>query len=321
MSDDLPLVSIVIPAYNHAGYLSEAIESVQAQNYPRVELLVLDDGSTDNTREVLEEYAGQFYWETHQNMGQSATLNKGWRMSEGEILAYLSADDVLLPAAASTSVKYLLDNPDIVATYCDFDLIYADSTVVRRVKTPEYNYRDMVSRFVSPAGPGLFFRRGAFEAVGGWNESLRGVPDYDYLLRLGLQGEFLRIPEVLAAFRIHEDSTTFGKVSEARADEFIQVMSDYYSAQQVLANVLAVKDEALSNAHIFAARAHFRSRRYKKGFERLSKGLYLYPPNLSLRTLKVIGHGFANQLRHRVIQKLMKTSLGRVIQYKVRNVV
>ena len=313
MSDDLPLASIVIPAYNHAGYLDEAIESVLAQDYPRVELLVLDDGSTDNTREVLEKYTGRFYWETQQNMGQSATLNKGWRMSEGEILAYLSADDVLLPAAASTSVKYLLANSNVVATYCDFDLIYADSTVVRRVKTPEYNYRDMVSRFVSPAGPGLFFRRGAFDATGGWNESLRRVPDYDYLLRLGLQGEFLRIPEVLAAFRIHEDSTTFGKTSESRADEFIRVMIDYYSAQQVPADVLAVKDKALSNAHIFAARAHFRSRRYKMGFERLSKGLYLYPRNLSLRTLKIIAHGFASHVRHRIMQRLMKTSLGRVI--------
>ena len=74
-----PLVSIVIPAYNHAGYLDEAIGSVLNQDYPRVELLVLNDGSTDGTPAVLEKYGRSFYWETQPNMGQAATLNKGWR--------------------------------------------------------------------------------------------------------------------------------------------------------------------------------------------------------------------------------------------------
>src|ERR687886_65993 len=111
MSEELPLVSIVVPAYNHADYLAEAIESILAQDYPNIELLVLDDGSIDNTREVLERYAGQFYWETHKNMGEAATLNKGWRMSKGEILGRLSADDLLSQDAVSASVECLRKNP------------------------------------------------------------------------------------------------------------------------------------------------------------------------------------------------------------------
>ena len=110
-----PLVSIVIPAYNHATYLDEAIQSILKQDYPNIELIVLDDGSTDNTRAVLAKYAGMFHWETHKNMGQANTLNKGWQMSKGEVLSYLSADDVLLPHAVSTSMKYL--RGDVVLTY------------------------------------------------------------------------------------------------------------------------------------------------------------------------------------------------------------
>lgn len=72
---DNPLVSIVVPAYNYAHYLSEAIDSVLNQDYPNVELLVLDDGSTDHTRDVLEGYGDRFYWETHENIGEVNTLN------------------------------------------------------------------------------------------------------------------------------------------------------------------------------------------------------------------------------------------------------
>lgn len=153
--DGRPLVSVVIPAYNLAGYLREAIESVLDQNYPNVELIVLDDGSTDHTREVLEKYTGRFHWETHPNMGQAATLNKGWRMSKGEILAYLSADDVLLPHAVATSVEYLLAKPDLVLTYCDFDLIDPSSKFIRRVTLSDFDYRKMVLRTIRPPGPGL----------------------------------------------------------------------------------------------------------------------------------------------------------------------
>ena len=94
-----PLVSIVIPAYNHDRYLGEAIDSILGQDYPNVELIVLDDGSTDGTRQILESYHSRFYWESHKNMGQANTLNKGWRMSKDDLLGYLSADDVLFSQA------------------------------------------------------------------------------------------------------------------------------------------------------------------------------------------------------------------------------
>lgn len=295
-----PLVSIVIPAYNYARYLEEAIESILSQDYPNIELIVLDDGSTDDTREVLAKYNGRFYWETHGNMGQAATLNKGWGMSGGEILAYLSPDDVLLPGAVRTSVQRLSENPNVILTYCDYDLIDARSRPVRRVNAPDFDYREMVVRYVCPPGPGAFFRRSAAEAAGGWDGSFRLSPDYDYWLRLGLQGEFLRIPEVLAGFRIHGASQSFAAVDEDKSDEYVQIISGYFERQRVPGEVLAAKREALSNAYIVSARSHLRSRRYAKGLARLSKGATLYPTNfLRARTYKLLGHGLLNHLRYR----------------------
>ena len=300
MKDEQPLVSIIVPAYNYARYLDDAIKSVLSQTYTNVELIVLDDGSTDNTREVLERYTGQFYWETQENMGQAATLNKGWRMSDGEVLAYLSADDILYPEAVAISVEHLRTNLDIVLTYCDYDLIDPDSSVIRRVNAPDFDYEEMIVRFVCPPGPGAFFWRDAFEAAGLWSGKLKQIPDYDYWLRIGLQGSFLRIPEALAGFRVHGDSQSFAAVDEQRSDEYVQVVSNYYESEQVPLRVRAARDEALSNAHIVAARSHLRSGRYKKGLSRLRKGVSLYPGNLlGLRTYKFLAHGLLNHLRYR----------------------
>jgi glycosyltransferase involved in cell wall biosynthesis len=305
-----PLVSVVIPAYNYASYLDEAIESVLNQDYPNVELIVLDDGSTDDTREVLEKYTGRFYWETQENMGQADTLNKGWRMSEGEILGRLSADDILLPNAVSTTVGYLSANPDAILAYCDYELIDEDSSVLRRVVAPEISYRDMVVTLLCPPGPGAFFRREAYLAAGPWNKELNLTLDYEYWLRLGLQGRFLKIPETLAGFRVHEESQTFAVASEAKSEEYARIISDYYRRRDVPADVRAAKNEALSNAYIFAARSHLRSRRYAKGLSRLLEGLSLYPRNLSPRTARLIAHGLLNHVRHRLAQKLKKNGKG-----------
>jgi len=87
MNDASPLVSIITPAYNQASYLDETIQGVLGQDYLRLEYIVLDDSSTDNTREVLEKYAGRIVWETHLNMGEARTVNKGWSMAQGEIMA------------------------------------------------------------------------------------------------------------------------------------------------------------------------------------------------------------------------------------------
>src|SRR5687767_10352197 len=131
-----PLVSIVIPSYNHARYLERAIESALAQDYPHVELIVIDDGSTDGSAALLERYRSRCRVEVQENRGQAATMNRGWRMSRGEVLAYLSADDALHHRAAGAAVAALERDPDAVVTYCDFNLIDPHSAVIRRVRAP-----------------------------------------------------------------------------------------------------------------------------------------------------------------------------------------
>jgi glycosyltransferase involved in cell wall biosynthesis len=225
--NNTPLVSIVVPAYNHADYLKECIESILAQDYPRVELIVLNDGSTDMTPAILLAYGDRFRWENQANMGQSATLNKGWAMASGDILAYLSADDSLRPEAVSEAVAVLAANPGIAVTYSDFDLIDEHSRPVRRVATRDFDARDLVLDLVCQPGPGAFFRREAFLRAGPWNPELRQNPDLDFWLRLSLVGSFLRIPKVLAGFRVHEGSATYQSTNIPRADEPVLITSRF----------------------------------------------------------------------------------------------
>lgn len=231
-------------------------------------------------------------------------------MSKGDVLAYLSSDDALLSHAISTSVQRLIVNPDVVLTYCDFNQIDPDSRFIRKVKTLEMSYREMVAKFVCPPGPGAFFLRSAFETAGGWDEKMRRAADIEYWLRLGLQGG-LRIPEVLALWRIHEESSSFVEGAEWKSEEYVYAISKFYRSQHLPAEILAVKDEAFSNAYITTARSHFTSRRYKKGIANLFKGLYLYPRNLSVRTLKKVAYGLFNQLGHRLWRKLREAASSR----------
>lgn len=302
MIASLPKVSIVIPAYNHANFLDAAIQSVLKQDYPNIELIVLDDGSTDNTHRILEEYGSRFYWESQINMGQANTLNKGWGMAKGEILAYLSADDVLLPHATRVSVTCLLDNPKSVLCYGDFRLIDSDSRVIRNVVAPEYSYREMVTKFICAPGPGAYFRRTAYVKTNGWDPSFRQYPDYEYWLRLGLLGSFTHIHKHLAAFRVHENSQTFAQTTSERAEEALRVMEKYFLLRDIPDEIVASKRDALANARFLVAQLHFRSSRYNAGVLQIYKAIILSPRTFfTLKVQRMLANGLFNRLGHKLL--------------------
>ena len=301
-AETLPLVSIVIPSYNHERYLAAAIDSVLAQDYPRIELIVIDDGSTDGSPEVLTKYGTRFRWEIQANQGQVATMNRAWTASRGEILSYLSADDVLLPEAVSAAVSCLRGNPDAVLAYCDFNLIDPDSAVVRRVRTPEFDYRDMVTKMICAPGPGAFFRRSAFDKTGGWHTGFKQNLDYEYWLRLGLHGPFVRIPKVLAAYRVHPGSQSFASTTQIRPDEPVKIIESYFASPLVPEDLRAAKTQALGMAYLNTARLHFRMGNYRQGLTAMRRAFALHPRHmLSWRTVRITFNALFNRIGHRVL--------------------
>jgi glycosyltransferase involved in cell wall biosynthesis len=300
-----PTVSIVIPCYNHAAYLPQAVESVLAQDYAPLEVLLVDDGSSDDSLQVMQRYREHCTVIAQANSGQSSAVNRGWQQARGEVLAYLAADDYLLPGAVRRAVQCLEEDPATVLCYCDYLLIDPAGRLVRRVTTPEYSRRDLILQLVCAPGPGAFLRRSAVQRAGPWNERLRQIPDFELWLRLSAEGRFRRISETLAAYRVHDKSQTFAPVAPARADEVIAVMDEYFRLGRAPGDCLDGKGEALSSARIIAARYHLRSGRYLRAVRLLWAAFQLWPRNfLRPRTWHVIANGLLNQLAHRALWTL-----------------
>jgi glycosyltransferase involved in cell wall biosynthesis len=158
-----PKVSIVIPTYNTERYILEALKSLEEQTYKNLEIIVVDDGSTDDTSKLLREHGGNCICYHQENAGQSAAMNFGWKQSTGTILGYLSADDRLHPDAIEKVVASMLDNPTAVLAYPDFCIIDENSNYVRTITPPEYNEELLVADFQCLPGPGALFHREAWE--------------------------------------------------------------------------------------------------------------------------------------------------------------
>ena len=270
--DELPWVSIVTPAYNQAEYLAETIESVLAQDYPRLEYIVIDDGSTDGTQTVLQRYEGRLHHERHANMGQARTINKGWRQARGSLIAYLSSDDTLAPGAITRMVKALQDHPNAVVAYCDFGLIDARGSLFRQVQTEDFSEDRLHIDLVCQPGPGALIRRDIFDGTGGWAEGLQQVPDFEFWLRASCLGPFVRVAESLANYRVHQESASYRAIPSERAQEIFLVMSQFWH-HRTGKNAT----NAIARSLCIVAKNHAQSGRIIQGIRSLARGFLMAP--------------------------------------------
>jgi glycosyltransferase involved in cell wall biosynthesis len=297
-------VSIVIPTYNHASYLREAVDSVLAQDYSDIELIVVDDGSTDGTTDVLASYGQRFEWWSHPNRGQSATLNEAWQRARGDVLGYLSSDDRLAPSAVRRSVETLDADPSVVVTYSDYELIDPQSRPIRTIRTREFDHEHMVRDVDCVIGPGAFFRRSVFDRTGGWSTDFRQSADFDYWLRAALLGHFQRIPDVLAGIRIHEESQSFMPLDSQRSEEAVVIMQRLFARDDLPARIRGHHRRAMAIACVRAARHHFRAGRPGAGLRWLARAGRAEPTSLcSPRTARLLLNAFVNRPAHHLLQR------------------
>lgn len=249
MNSGLPLVSVITPAYNRASFLDETIQSVLSQDYPHMEYIVIDDGSTDNTPEVLSKYNGRIYWESHPNMGETRTVNKGFAMAKGEIVCVVNSDDPLLPGAISTAVKVLQECPDALAAYPDWIEIGPNSEFIQELRLPNYDLFNMLTTFNVAIGPGTFIRRRAFDLVGMRDPQLKYTGDLEFWFRLALHGRLAHIPVPLATHRTHPESASITDRGARMADELVGLVEKVYAQRDLPPEILKERARVFSNAH------------------------------------------------------------------------
>lgn len=201
---DRPLVSVVIPCYNHARFLGEAIESVLAQTYPAIEVVVVDDGSTDETSAVAATYpSARYVWQ--RNGGLAAARNTGMRVSTGAFLAFLDADDRFLPGAIESGVACLCSHPEAAFAWGHYRLIDRTGAPsdVPRIPLVGEAYEALLRRNVIAMHATVLYRRAPLEAAGGFDSRMAACEDYDMYLRLAREHSAVAHGALVAEYRIH----------------------------------------------------------------------------------------------------------------------
>ncbi|MHB8124394.1 MAG: glycosyltransferase [Desulfitobacteriaceae bacterium] len=208
----MPKVSVVIPTYNHSRYIRESVGSALGQTYPNLEVLVVDDGSTDKTKDVLvnNAYIPQINYIYKTNGGTSSALNAGIARATGEYISWLSADDVFRPEKIARQVAKMESEPGLGFSYSSFAVIDASGKIQYEIHSPYYgNKKEMVIRLSEGCfinGSTVIMRKAALEKVGGFDESLPQAHDYDLWLRLIRAFPFGFQDEILLNYRWHGEN-------------------------------------------------------------------------------------------------------------------
>lgn len=273
-----PLVTVITPVYNQCQYIEETIKSVLSQDYPKIEYVVVDDGSTDGTPEVIKKYSKEIKIITHLNMGQYATVNKAFPSTTGEIVGIVNSDDPLLNGSISAIVNFFETNPDILVVYPDWNLIDSDGQLIKSIKTSDYSYVDMVRLQHCIPGPAAFFRRGIFDELGGRNPEYKFMADFDFWLRAGLLGDFKRLPKVLATFRVHENSITVSQRNDNMAKEHVRVVKDFFKNNNLPGHIRKLKFEAYGSAYYLAGTIYIKDN-FFQGLMCFLKSILFCPKN------------------------------------------
>lgn len=251
-----PVISIITPVYNGEKYIAETINSVlNAKIAIPYEYLVLNDGSTDSTLKIIENFGSNVRCFSHRNIGESATVNRGLENANGEYILVLSADDPMLTGELINQAVGILElNRSLVALYPDWKIINDDGETLKINILSEYSDDLMIGHCRCLPGPGVVFRKKTAIKVGGRNGKWKFVGDYDFWLRLSRVGKIERLPGVLAQWRDNQGSTSISQRGERMAKERIQVIEDFL-AENELPEKLSRK--AIGNSHYLAARLAF----------------------------------------------------------------
>ena len=247
-----PLVSFITATYNAASYLPETMDSVLAQTYPNIEYIVLDDGSTDHTVEILKHYGDHIIWDSHPNMGETRSVNKGFDLAKGDYIIVVSADDPVKPNLAEVAVQWMESHPDALIGYPDWETIDSQGNVIKTHKLLDYDYEIMTRMHYCLPNAGTIIRRRALELETGRDPNYRYIGDYEFFLRIGLHAPFVHIPHTLATWRSHPASTSINSKNEAMALENIRVIENLFRRQGVPEAAKKSKAEALSTAYYLA---------------------------------------------------------------------
>jgi glycosyltransferase involved in cell wall biosynthesis len=274
-------VSVVIPTHNHAHFLAQALESALGQTRAPLEVIVVDDGSTDATAEVLASFADCIRLIRQPQRGVAAARNAGAASAVGDYLAFLDADDVWLPHKLERQTAHLRDAPELGLVHCSVEEIDEQGRArgYRRDGLAGWLFEEFLlfrRAILLGGGSGAVMPRAVFAAVGGFDERLSTSADWDFYCRLAARYAIGFVPEVLLRYRIHSSNmhTNFHAMEQDMLFAFAKAYASATPAQRRL------RRQGYGNLHTVLAGAFFSTGEYRKFLPHAVKGLLLTPHNL-----------------------------------------
>lgn len=296
-----PKVTILIPSYNQAAYIEQAIRSVLDQDYPALEVFVLDGASTDGSREAIQRYAHRLSgFVSEPDQGQSSALNKGLRLCTGEIWGWLNTDDAYLPGAIREAVRWLAEHPAVDIVYGDCRTIDAAGHILGRSASNEFDARSLlIGECRIPTGS-TFLRRSVIERVGRFDESLHYVMDIDYWFRAFPTCAIAHAPLEWSLYRLHSDAKTWDRrQSLKRAEEFTRVYERFWADIESKNPLCHLRTASLANMYLYNAHLAAQSDQRRQCILNLRKALSQGLPAVKPRLLRLLSYlAFGNAVNN-----------------------
>ncbi|MEW6568847.1 MAG: glycosyltransferase family 2 protein [Chloroflexota bacterium] len=305
-----PLVTIVTPSFNQARYLETAMLSVLHQDYPAIEYLVVDGGSTDGSQEIIRRYQDRLaWWVSEPDAGQAEAINKGLRQARGEIVAWLNSDDVYLPGAVRQAVTALSDYPEVGMVYADGLMVDSELRLLDRHFYRTLTALDLLC-FEVLLQPTVFMRRQALLDIGLLNASYHLILDHELWVRMATRGPILHVPAFWALERTHPEAKTIAQAS-AFVEEAERLVA-WARQSPALADVVAREDRRIrAGLNVFAARRLIDAGEHRAAVRRLARALGQHPPTVARywykvvqATLSAVGLAFAFEWYRRTRRRL-----------------
>ncbi len=282
-----PKISIVTPSFNQGKFIEETIRSVICQDYPNIEYIIIDGGSSDNTINIIQKYEKQIlYWISESDGGQTDAINKGLKKASGDILAYLNSDDIYTPNTFQIVIDFLNTHPHVDMIYGDIIHINEYSEFICLRKTGKIFLEKYLSCHVHLPQPTVFFRRQAFEKIGFFDDTLNLAMDLDYWIRIFLNFQTEYIPITLAKARIYSEAKSSANSLNYLKERLyildktfknIKLLQLYFKSQEKV-NELQIK--TYSTVHFYGGLEYLRNRQFVIACHHIAIGIKLYPRHI-----------------------------------------
>lgn len=220
-----PKITIVTPSFNQGDYIEETILSVLNQDYPNLEYIIVDGGSTDQTVDIIKKYNHSIqYWVSEKDSGQSNAINKGFIRASGEIINWLNSDDQLTPGALHRIANYFREHPEVTVVHGRIEY-FGETTPYYSVNIPKKDLRTRYVSHICMPQPACFYRKKLLDEQGLLDESLHFSMDTDLFVRAGLHYQLLQVEEVFARFRLHAESKSVSSFNKRFLDDNARIFS------------------------------------------------------------------------------------------------